>query len=206
MGLGNPGRGYARTRHNAGFMVLDRLAKAHGGRLSRRAYEGKKCELEIGPYKVMLLKPMTYMNESGRSVEALVRERGLSLDELLVVLDDLALPLGTLRLRREGSSGGHRGIESITSALESDRFARLRIGIGGVSDPGWRDFVLSRFREEEYDALEEALRRACEACETWVNEGIEAAMNAFNARKTSHDRPCASDNDEGPELDGGRRR
>ena len=173
-------------------MVVDRLAKRHSVRLSRSAFEGKKCEISIAGRRVLLLKPMTFMNESGRSVYALIRRRHMELDKLLVVVDDMALSIGTLRVRQQGGAGGHKGLASIIRQLQTDRFARLRVGIGASPGPEWQDFVLSPFDEDEYDAIGSVLEAACDACETWLLHGVERTMNLSNKTVVSHDPTCAS--------------
>jgi len=174
-------------------MVLDRLVKRHSGRFSRTAFEGKKCETSIAGHRTLLLKPMTFMNESGRSVAGLVRYRRMALERLLVVVDDMALALGTLRMRQQGGAGGHKGLASIVRELQADDFARLRVGIGAPPGPEWQDFVLSPFAEDDYDTLDIVLEAACDACEMWLLEGAERTMTQFNKMVVSHDRPCASD-------------
>ena len=176
VGLGNPGPGYARTRHNAGFMVLDRLAEAEGLAFRTR---GEVAIAEWG--QGWLMKPLTYMNRSGLAVAPFVRKKGIPLERLLVVHDDLDLPLGRLRLKRGGSAGGQRGVASIIEALGDDGFDRLRIGIGRPppgEDPV--DWVLSPFRPDERPVLERVLKAAADAVRTWREEGLLAAQNRFN--------------------------
>ncbi|HHS97081.1 MAG TPA: aminoacyl-tRNA hydrolase [Chloroflexi bacterium] len=180
-GLGNPGTRYARNRHNVGFRCLRRLAKAHDlefrGRKRARIARGT-----IAGRPVLLARPRTFMNESGRAIAPLVRFHKVPLDHLLVIYDDMDLPLGTLRIRPKGGSGGHRGMQSIIDALGSRDFPRLRIGIGrppeGV-DPA--DYVLQDFSPEEEAVVEEVLERAVAAVETWLAEGIDEAMSRFNS-------------------------
>ena len=179
VGLGNPGPGYAKTRHNAGFMVLDRLAEAEG-LVFREKNDALLAEWDRG----WLMKPLTYMNLSGRAVAPSVRKKGIPLDRLLVVHDDMDLPLGRIRLKRGGSSGGQRGVASITEALGEAGFDRLRIGIGrpppGV-DPV--RYVLSPFTPEERRTLERVLEAATEAVRVWKEEGLSAAQSRFNGLK-----------------------
>ncbi len=176
VGLGNPGPGYAKTRHNAGFMVLDRLAEEEG-----LAFREKQDALlaEWGPG--WLMKPLTYMNLSGRAVAPFVRKKGIPLDRLLVVHDDMDLPLGRIRLKRGGASGGQKGVASIIEALGEGGFDRLRIGIGrpppGV-DPV--RYVLSPFTPEEWPILERVLKAGAEAVRVWNEEGLSAAQGRFN--------------------------
>ena len=179
VGLGNPGPGYANTRHNAGFMVLDRLAEEEGLVFQKKG-DALVAEWEGG----WLLKPLTYMNLSGRAVAPFVRKKGIPLDRLLVVHDDMDLPLGRIRLKRGGSSGGQRGVASIIEALGDPGFDRLRIGIGrpppGV-DPA--SYVLSPFSPAERPVLEKVLEAAAEAVRVWRDEGLKAAQSRFNGLK-----------------------
>ena len=195
MGLGNPGSRYARTRHNVGFMVVDALAKRYFTRLRRSAFGAKTARLLIEGYRVALLKPMTYMNDSGRSVGQLVGGGHVGRDDTLIVLDDMALPLGALRLRAQGSAGSHNGLTSVLETLGTDRIARLRLGIGPGETEEWREFVLSPFSQSEYDIIKDAIERACDACLAWLRDGAEVAMSACNTPKKelSHNRLCADD-------------
>lgn len=177
VGLGNPGRRYAGTRHNLGWMVLDEMAARLGAQSEKERWGG----LTAGTHEVTLLKPMTFMNRSGRSVARLVEETGAVEDDLLIVMDDLDLTFGTVRMRANGSSGGHRGLQSVIERLGSSDIARLRLGIGPcppAMDP--RDFVLSRFEEEELPVVNRMVRRAAEAALCWVEEGVQAAMSRYN--------------------------
>lgn len=182
VGLGNPGRRYARTRHNVGFRVIDRLCERRGvGEPDKRQLEALITLAGSGDDKIALIKPQTYMNLSGRSVRSLAGYYKVEPDEVLVVCDDLALPLGKLRLRRSGSSGGQKGIQSIIEAFGANAFPRLRIGIGAAPEVmDAADYVLSRFTEAEEDAVRAAVERACDCVDTWLQEGVEAAMNRFN--------------------------
>ena len=170
-GLGNPGRSYARTRHNAGYMVADELASRHGGTWRRRK-RAEEAEISLGPTLVTLVKPTTFMNDSGR---ALVPYGG---GNLLVVHDDLDLPPGTVRVKVGGGAGGHNGLRSVIGSIGPD-FARVRVGIGRPS-PGVAviDYVLGRMDP----SVKEAIPRAADAVEAVVEEGPEAAMNRFNVR------------------------
>jgi len=181
VGLGNPGARYVHNRHNVGFRCVRRLAAVHG--LEFRARKGARVARgNLAGRSVLLATPRTFMNESGRAVAPLVRFHKVPLDHLLVIYDDLDLPLGTIRIRPKGGSGGHRGMQSIIEALGSQDFPRLRIGIGrppeGV-DPA--DYVLQDFSTEEEALIREVLERAIAAVETWLNEGIDEAMGRFNA-------------------------
>jgi PTH1 family peptidyl-tRNA hydrolase len=180
-GLGNPGREYAGHRHNVGHMVVDELARRHGGSW-RGKFSGDLSELRIGEARVALLKPMTYMNESGRSVGAALRFFKLPPEQLLVVHDEGDLDLGRLQARLGGGLAGHNGLRSIAQALGTQEFLRLRIGVGRPrrGDPRpLADYVLSNFEpEDEADAI---VARAADAAEAIVSEGLEATQQRFNA-------------------------
>jgi peptidyl-tRNA hydrolase, PTH1 family len=179
-GLGNPGREYERTRHNVGWLVLDELARRHGGSW-RSKFSGALSEVRIDGSRVALLKPETYMNESGRSVAAATRFFKVAPESLLVVHDDVDLEPGRLQARRGGGLAGHNGLRSLAQHLGTQDFLRLRIGVGrpGRGDPRpVKDWVLSPFAPEE-DA-EALVSRAADAVETIVREGVEAAQQRFN--------------------------
>ena len=179
VGLGNPGPEYLFTRHNVGFLVLDAWADEEDEPFrDERARYSQFTSLDSGE---RLVKPMTYMNESGKAIGAWLEWLKLTVSDLLVIVDDVALPMGQLRLRPEGSAGGHNGLKSIESHLGTDRYARLRCGVDAVP-PGWalEKWVLSRFRPEEEDALGRMIRTARMAIETCQREGIAVAMNRFN--------------------------
>jgi peptidyl-tRNA hydrolase, PTH1 family len=180
VGLGNPGTKYQETRHNIGFELVDRLARGGSNSTFSRKFEGLAAEIEIDYRRVMLLKPETFMNLSGRSVGQVVRFLKLPLTDVLVVCDDLSLPLGKLRLRTGGSDGGQKGLRDITNHLGSDQFPRLRIGIGDREQADASDFVLSRFRHSERPIIDDALILASQAVAVWVTQGIDTAMNRFN--------------------------
>jgi PTH1 family peptidyl-tRNA hydrolase len=182
VGLGNPGSRYERTRHNAGWRVVETLVArwgAHPGDSSAtyRSWRGAPRGREVD-----LMMPGTYMNLSGDAVLDWRDRHGLELGELLVVTDDVYLPIGMLRLRAGGSSGGHRGLESLAAALGGDGFARLRVGVGGTTGAELREHVLAEPTKDEAAALEESIERAADAVECWVTDGMTAAMNRFNRR------------------------
>jgi len=184
VGLGNPGREYRETRHNVGFMVIDRLAQETGISLSRVQQKAIIGLGNLGERKVLLAKPQTFMNLSGESVAGLVRFYKIPLDQLIVVHDDLDLPYGTLRIRPDGGSAGQKGMQSIISRLGTQQFARLRFGIG--RPPGSKQgasYVLHGFSPEEKKELDYLLSRAAEALKTFVVEGLETAMNRFNGNQ-----------------------
>ncbi len=177
VGLGNPGSKYEFTRHNIGFRVIDLLSGRWGVRVER--YE---CNALIGKKgsEIALVKPMTYMNRSGEALKELSLKYGASPSDFLIIYDDLHLPFGSIRIRRSGSSGGHKGMESIISALGTEDIPRVRLGIGPPPPRGYEYFVLSEFTDEEMRILPIFLARAADAVETIINEGIEKAMSIYN--------------------------
>jgi len=181
VGLGNPGRGYRHNRHNVGFMVVELLAKELGLQFTRRQSKAQVASGRLGGRKVILVKPQTFMNLAGESVASLARFHRVALTDLIVVCDELDLPLGTIRLRPVGGSAGHNGLRSIFEHLGSQDFPRLRIGIGrppGRMDPA--DYVLQDFGDAEREILSEALDRAAHSVRAFAVEGIEAAMTRYN--------------------------
>ncbi len=181
VGLGNPGSKYQGTRHNVGFEVIDRLAQGGSRPSFSRKFDGLAAETEIDYRRVLLLKPETFMNLSGRAVAQALRFYKLEPADLLVVCDDLSLPLGKLRLRPGGSDGGQKGLCDISAHLGAQPFSRLRIGIGERGEADAADYVLSRFRSVERAAIDDALILATQAVAVWVTQGIDAAMNRFNS-------------------------
>ena len=181
VGLGNPGSRYHGTRHNVGYAVVDLLAESpHAGRFQGR-FQAQVAELvEDGP-KVLLVKPETFMNLSGRSVRQLLDFYQLPAEGLLVVCDDINLPLGKLRARARGTHGGHNGLRDIQNHLGSTEYARLRVGVGAPPEDGAVDHVLGRFRPSERAVIDEAVRTAAQAVIVWAHRGIEDCMNEFNA-------------------------
>jgi PTH1 family peptidyl-tRNA hydrolase len=181
VGLGNPGNQYAETRHNIGWMVLDRVADRAGkaGR-GRERDASSVLEVRAGGLELVLAKPQTYMNDSGRAVRRLLQSYHVPLVDLLVVADDFALPFGKLRFREAGSHGGHNGLRSIIAELNSEKYSRLRVGIG---EPGRGavDHVLSRFSTDERARLPILLDASAEAVEAWARHGTSKAANRFNA-------------------------
>ena len=176
-GLGNPGAEYAGTRHNIGFMVVDHLATEFGLHWEHSAKWGT---LWAKDERVLLAKPATYMNRSGEPLAAIAQFYKMPNEQILAVLDDLALPLGRLRIRMDGSSGGHNGLESIFLHFATEEIARLRIGIGAAPREGAVDYVLGRFFEEERAAVEKTVVRAAEAVKCAIDKGVLSAMNTFN--------------------------
>jgi peptidyl-tRNA hydrolase, PTH1 family len=179
VGLGNPGAEYVRSRHNVGFMVLDRFAVKHTIRFNQKRANSLVARGRLQGTELVLAKPQTYMNLSGKAVQGLLMTHGLKPASLLVVYDDFDLPLGTLRMRERGSAGTHNGMRSIVQYLKSDDFPRLRIGIGTAGSSA-RDHVLGDFEANEQQQADEACERAVEAIETFVLDGAAAAMNRYN--------------------------
>lgn len=180
VGLGNPGSKYDGTRHNVGFEVIDLLARGGSGTSFAAKFDGLLAEAEIAFQRILLLKPQTFMNLSGRSVRQALGFYKIDVADLIVVCDDLSLPLGKLRLRAGGSDGGQKGLRDISAQLGTDSFARLRIGIGERGQLDAADFVLSRFRPTERPVINDALIAATQAIAVWTSQGLPAAMNRFN--------------------------
>ncbi|MFQ5807779.1 MAG: aminoacyl-tRNA hydrolase [Phycisphaerae bacterium] len=184
-GLGNPGPRYAHTRHNAGYAVVDELARRWGVDVEKYEprYEALIAEAQVAGQRVLLLKPQPLMNLSGRSLLAAGKFYQLACTDLLIVCDDLDLEAGRLRLRAGGSGGGHKGLENVLLRLASNDVPRLRIGIGKVDKSVTSAYVLSRFAPDERERIEQAVRTAADAVECWLDGGIDAAMNRFNPRR-----------------------
>ena len=181
VGLGNPGRKYARTRHNLGFMIVDRLAAKSGVTLKRKVCDAFVGEWSSDEDSILLAKPQTYMNRSGDSVKTLLEEFRMSAKDLIVVYDDLDLPFGRIRIRPQGSAGGHRGLLSILETLPDVPFYRVRVGIGRPPDgtePA--DYVLEPFNPQEVSELEHLIVRASEAVISLIRDGAQRAMEQFN--------------------------
>ena len=183
VGLGNPGTRYARSRHNVGFMIADRFARAHHLEFARRRFNAQLAEGTVAGHRVMLAKPQTFMNSSGEAVGKLSAFFKIAPQNLLVIYDDLDLPLGKMRLRADGSSGGHHGMESIIARIRTSDFPRLRVGIGRPDPDADIDHVLGVFDAAEYRAMDETLTRAVDAIAVWLADGIQTAMNQFNSKK-----------------------
>ena len=180
VGLGNPGPKYAGTRHNVGFGVIDYLAAAPGTSAFRERFEAQVAERQEGAETVLLVKPLTFMNLSGRAVRAVLDFYKLPVEQLLVVCDDFNLPLGKLRIRPKGSHGGQNGLRNIQEQLGTDAYARLRIGVGQPGTGEAVDHVLGRFKPGERTAAEDSIARAAQAAVVWVTAGLEECMNRFN--------------------------
>jgi PTH1 family peptidyl-tRNA hydrolase len=183
LGLGNPGLRYRFSRHNLGFLVVEKLAKAKRIRITRRGFNCLYGEGTIGAQEVLLAKPCTFVNLSGQAANSIVKRKQIDLKDLLVVCDDINLPLGEIRIRGKGSDGGHNGLRSIIDTLGNQGFARLRIGVGAPAQkPGGllKHYVLGRFNRQEIKVVNETVVEAASASELWIKEGIERAMNRFN--------------------------
>jgi PTH1 family peptidyl-tRNA hydrolase len=180
VGLGNPGGEYRGTRHNVGFEAIDLLAERHRIKLDRGKHNARIGQGKIGDTQVLLVKPLTYMNLSGRSVAPLAKENGIKPDRILVIADDLDIRLGRTRLKPGGSAGGHNGHKSLIASLGTSDYPRLKIGIGAASDSPTIDHVLGPFTPDERVTLDPALRRAVEGVEAIVKESLEAGMNLIN--------------------------
>jgi peptidyl-tRNA hydrolase, PTH1 family len=187
VGLGNPGKSYAHNRHNVGFWCLNYFARLHSVRFDRRQCQARVGIGKVRGEKLLLARPGTFMNLSGKSLACLVRKHSISLGDLLVIYDDLDLPLGKIRLRQSGSSGGHKGMNSIISALGSEDFSRIRVGIGrpqpekqSMSEDAVVSYVLSDFSPEEEAIIKPVIARVSEAIDCFLAQGIKAAMNKFN--------------------------
>jgi PTH1 family peptidyl-tRNA hydrolase len=178
LGIGNPDEKYADTRHNVGWMTVDALSQKMEARFRKSGFEFWAAEGRLGRHETVLVKTWTYVNETGRVIPELRKRWG---GELMVVCDDVNLPLGSVRIRKDGSSGGHNGLKSIEAALGSRDYPRLRIGVGGGRpDPAW---VLGRFTKEEKPVVAEAVAWSCDAVRCWMDEGVEKCMTRYNRRK-----------------------
>ncbi len=181
VGLGNPGRRYQQTRHNVGFAVVGELARRFGQSNPRARFQGEVVEASIEGQRALLLSPLTYMNRSGFSVQEAKQFYKIPEEEILVVCDDLNLPVAKIRVRSKGSAGGQKGLEDIIRRLGTEDFSRLRMGIGAPPEGwDWADFVLSKFTKQEADEIEQAVQRAADAVAFWAREGIAACMNQYN--------------------------
>ena len=180
--LGNPGPRYAGTRHNAGFLTADAAEKQYGVKINRSRFKALTAECEIGGEKVLFMKPQTFMNLSGDAVGQAAAFYKISPEHVLVVSDEMSLPVGKIRIRPKGSAGGHNGLKSIIAALSSQDFPRIRLGVGSPphTDYDVKDWVLSVFRNEDAEQITDAAARAAAAIETYITCGPEKAMNQYN--------------------------
>ncbi len=180
VGLGNPGTQYAGTRHNVGFEAIEELAERHDIAVKKRDFRAVLGDGTISGQRVILARPMTFMNLSGEAVASICRMYKIESHDVIVIVDDIALPIGKLRLRMKGSAGGHNGLTSIEQHLHTRDYLRIRIGVGGAQPGRMVDHVLGKFRAPEREAIAEAIERACDAVELALSEGFEKAMNRFN--------------------------
>ena len=182
VGLGNPGSKYDNTRHNAGFRALEGWCARSGQRIDRMKFKALVGEAALGGSRVLLMKPQTFMNLSGEAVGEAARFYKLPPERVLVISDDVSLPLGKLRIRKGGSAGGHNGLKSIIQHLGTDQFPRIKVGVGQKPHPDYdmADWVLSKFAGEDLKTITEAIRKAADAVECLIQEGPDKAMNRFN--------------------------
>lgn len=181
VGLGNPGKKYDGTRHNVGFDVIDRLASAPGASSFSSRFQAQIAEVREGDEKVLLVKPETFMNLSGLAVRHLVDFYQAPIEDVLVICDDVNLPLGKLRFRARGTHGGHNGLRDIQAHLGTTDYSRLRIGVDAPGQGDMVDHVLGKFRPTEKAAIEDALSLATQATAVWIKKGIQACMNQYNS-------------------------
>ena len=186
-GLGNPGREYAQTKHNVGFMLVDALAARWGVTSWQEKSEALVAEVRRGAEKILLVKPQTYMNESGRALGPLLHFYKLAPEDLIVCHDDMDIPCGMIRIRKKGSAGGHNGIKSILAHVGDEHFARVRVGIGRPA-PGWTvvNHVLAPFAAEDAPKIQAAIEYLLPAVECIVDDDVDMAMNRFNPKKQKH--------------------
>mgnify|MGYP006269127077 FL=1 len=184
-GLGNPGRQYVGTRHNVGFEVIDRLVDRHGVSIEAAPADAVMGKWRDGGEVVLLVKPLTFMNLSGEAIGQLLRYFKVAVTDLLVISDDVTLPIGRLRIRSGGSEGGHNGLRSVAQVLGTNDYPRLRVGVGrGDTRRDLADHVLSRFEPEEQPGVQDAVTRAADAVECWVRDGMAKTMNVYNRETT----------------------
>jgi PTH1 family peptidyl-tRNA hydrolase len=180
--LGNPGAKYTGTRHNVGFLTADAVERRLNLRINRLRFRALTAQCELGGEKVLLMKPQTYMNLSGDAVSQAVKFYKIPAERVLVVSDDVSLPVGRLRIRTKGSAGGHNGLKSIISCLGTDGFPRVKIGVGAPPHPDYdmADWVLGGFQGRDAEAIADAAQRAAQAVEVYIRNGADKAMNEFN--------------------------
>ncbi len=185
VGLGNPGQAYARQRHNVGFMTLDAISRKHNLAFTKHKSKSLIATLRLNNMSVILSKPQTFMNLSGQSVQELVRYYDIQLEKILIIFDDLDLPIGDIRIRKSGGSSGHRGMQSIIKLLGTDTIPRLRLGIGRpptIVDP--KDYVLRPFTEQQKQHIDSLIPKTIEAVESFVADGISTAMSNYNYKSS----------------------
>ncbi len=184
VGLGNPGKKYENTRHNTGFLVMDTLCREHGVSCDRSRFRALTGEAVLGGKRVLLLKPQTFMNLSGEAVREAAAFYKIPPERVLVIFDDISLPVGTLRIRAKGSAGGQNGVKNIIAQLGSEQFPRIKVGIGGKPHPDYdlADWVLSSFRPEEQEAMQDAAKRAAAAVSELIEHGVPSAVQKYNGK------------------------
>lgn len=187
-GLGNPGKKYENTRHNMGFLTVDRLAEKHSIKVSKIKHKALIGDGNISGQRVLLVKPQTYMNLSGDSLREIMSYYNIDIEKLIVIYDDLDLETGALRIRKKGSAGSHNGMKSVVSQLQSKDFPRIRIGIGKSGGLDWKEFVTGRVGKQEGDILADTIARAASAAECILEKGIDRAMNEYNIKPKSERR------------------
>ena len=182
--LGNPGLKYEGTRHNAGFLTADALCKKKNFTVNRARFQALTAQVDLGGERVLLMKPQTYMNLSGQAVSQAARFYKIPAEHILVVSDEVSLPIGKLRIRVKGSAGGHNGLKSVIAELGTENFPRIRLGVGAPPHPDYdmADWVLSVFRNEDAEEMEKAAQRAAEAVECYIEKGPDRAMNLYNTK------------------------
>ena len=183
VGLGNPGKKYENTRHNTGFIAIDKIAEKYGCNINRLKYNTRSGECGIAGKKVLLMKPQTFMNLSGEAVTQAMSFYKIPAEKVVIIFDDISLDVGRMRIRRKGSDGGQRGVRSIIGLSGSENFPRIKIGIGEKPHSGWQlsDWVLSRFTKEELETLDKVTDNACKALEYIVSGNIDKAMSEYNS-------------------------
>jgi PTH1 family peptidyl-tRNA hydrolase len=194
VGLGNPGKTYDRTRHNIGFAAVEALAHKHGLEFKKQLkFKGSLAVGKIGEDPVILLMPQTFMNLSGEAVALVMHYYQVDLSRLLIITDDIALPLGQLRIRINSSSGGHNGLKSVENCLQTNRYPRLRIGVGDRAEGDLADYVLAKFSQEEEKLIPGVLERVVQSIELWLDKGLTSAMNFANKNSST---PSIGEEDE----------
>lgn len=181
-GLGNPGKTYEKTRHNMGFQALDRIADKTGISVKRLKHKALIGDGRIGSERVLLVKPQTYMNNSGQSLGEILRYYDVEPEHLIVIYDDMDLPTGTIRVRKKGGAGTHNGMKSVLAHVQTEDFPRIRVGIGASGSEDWKDFVLDEISKKDAELLADALDRAAAAACAILEDGIDIAMNKWNTR------------------------
>jgi PTH1 family peptidyl-tRNA hydrolase len=182
-GLGNPERKYTLTRHNSGFLCVDELAEKHGFKINKLKFKAVIADTKIGTHRVIVMKPQTYMNNSGEAIKEAAAFYKIPPERIIIIFDDISLDVGKLRIKRKGTDGGHNGIKSIVQHLGSTDFPRIKLGIGKKPHPDYdlADWVLSDFKKDEAAPLKQAIDNACEAIELMLDGEIDEAMNRYNS-------------------------